>query len=105
MMSRQPFQQSLRPGKEPGGNGGGEPVRRPASGERASFSQAEECVPWSARDIRAQPVAHANLQDEAVHVACADQTQASFLDGHVRAFHAIGGVPPGMLRYDNLKLR
>ena len=63
----------------------------PASGDRASFSQAEECVPWSARDIRAQPVAHAILQDEAVHVAYADQTQASFLDGHVRAFHAIGG--------------
>ena len=39
----------------------------------------------------------------AVHVAYANQTQESFLDGHVRAFHALGGVPVGMIRYDNLK--
>ena len=39
----------------------------------------------------AQPVVHAILQDEAVHVAYDNQIQASFLDGHVRAFHAIGG--------------
>ena len=50
----------------------------------------------------AQPVVHAILQDEAVHVAYANQIQESFLDGHVRAFQAIGGVPTGMIRYDNL---
>jgi hypothetical protein len=43
----------------------------------------------------AQPVVHAILQDEAVHVAYDNQIQESFLDGHVRAFHAIGGCRPG----------
>jgi transposase len=40
---------------------------------------------------------------KAVHVAYANQAQESFLDGHVRAFTALGGVPTGMIRYDNLK--
>lgn len=40
---------------------------------------------------------------KAVHVAYANQAQESFLDGHVRAFEALGGVPIGMIRYDNLK--
>lgn len=40
---------------------------------------------------------------KAVHVAYANQTQESFLDGHVRAFEALGGVPTEMIRYDNLK--
>lgn len=40
---------------------------------------------------------------KAVHVAYANQSQESFLDGHVRAFEALGGVPTGMIRYDNLK--
>jgi transposase len=40
---------------------------------------------------------------KAVHVAYANQTQESFLDGHVQAFEALGGVPTGMIRYDNLK--
>jgi transposase len=40
---------------------------------------------------------------KAVHVAYANQSQESFLDGHVRAFAALGGVPTGMIRYDNLK--
>jgi len=40
---------------------------------------------------------------KAVHVAYANQAQESFLDGHVRAFQALGGVPVGMIRYDNLK--
>jgi transposase len=39
----------------------------------------------------------------AVHVAYANQAQESFLDGHVRAFAAFGGVPVKMIRYDNLK--
>ena len=37
------------------------------------------------------------------HFNYANQTQESFLDGHVRAFEAFGGVPTGMIRYDNLK--
>ena len=41
---------------------------------------------------------------KAVHVAYANQSQESFLDGHVRAFEAVGGVPVGMIRYDNLTL-
>ena len=40
---------------------------------------------------------------KAFHHAYANQTQESFLDGHVRAFEAFGGVPTGMVRYDNLK--
>ena len=39
---------------------------------------------------------------KAVHVAYANQAQESFLDGHVRAFAALGGVPTSMIRYDNL---
>ena len=38
----------------------------------------------------------------AVHYAYGNQAQESFLDGHVRAFNALGGVPTGMIRYDNL---
>ena len=37
---------------------------------------------------------------KAVHIAYANQAQESFLDGHVRAFAALGGVPTGMIRYD-----
>lgn len=40
---------------------------------------------------------------KAVHIAYANQAQESFLDGHVKAFAALGGVPLGMIRYDNLK--
>jgi transposase len=40
---------------------------------------------------------------KAVHIAYANQAQESFLDGHVRAFAVLGGVPVGMIRYDNLK--
>ena len=39
---------------------------------------------------------------KAVHIAYANQSQESFLDGHVRAFEALGGVPVAMVRYDNL---
>jgi len=39
---------------------------------------------------------------KAFHVAYANQAQESFLDGHVRAFEALGGVPTVMIRYDNL---
>jgi transposase len=40
---------------------------------------------------------------KAVHIAYANQAQESFLDGHVKAFEVLGGVPVGMIRYDNLK--
>lgn len=40
---------------------------------------------------------------KAVHIAYANQAQESFLDGHVAAFTVLGGVPTGMIRYDNLK--
>ncbi len=39
---------------------------------------------------------------KAVHIAYANQAQESFLDGHVQAFERLGGVPTGMIRYDNL---
>jgi transposase len=35
--------------------------------------------------------------------AYAHQAQEAFLDGHVRAFAHLGGVPAGRVRYDNLK--
>ena len=35
--------------------------------------------------------------------AYAHQAQEAFFDGHVRAFDYFGGVPTGMVRYDNLK--
>jgi transposase len=39
---------------------------------------------------------------KAVHVAYANQAQESFLDGHVRAFATLGGVPTGMIRTGRL---
>jgi hypothetical protein len=39
---------------------------------------------------------------KAVHIAYGNQAQESFLDGHVKAFAVLGGVPTGMIRYDNL---
>lgn len=43
-----------------------------------------------------------SFSGRAVHVAYANQAQESFLDGHVQAFERLGGVPAGMIRYDNL---
>jgi transposase len=37
------------------------------------------------------------------HLAFANQAQEAFLEGHVEAFEHFGGVPVGMIRYDNLK--
>jgi len=37
------------------------------------------------------------------HLAFANQAQEAFLEGHVEAFARFGGVPTGMIRYDNLK--
>jgi transposase len=36
-------------------------------------------------------------------LAFAHQAQEAFLEGHVRAFAHLGGVPAGRVRYDNLK--
>ncbi|KAB7740030.1 IS21 family transposase [Nostocoides sp. F2B08] len=47
-------------------------------------------------------VMRCSYSGKAVHFAYANQAQESFLDGHVRAFAALGGVP-GLIRYDNLK--
>ena len=38
----------------------------------------------------------------ACHRVYASQAQEAFLEGHVAAFEAIGGVPSGHIRYDNL---
>jgi transposase len=37
------------------------------------------------------------------HLAFSNQAQEAFLEGHVEAFEHFGGVPTGMIRYDNLK--
>lgn len=39
----------------------------------------------------------------AVHRVFASQSQEAFLEGHVHAFTALGGVPAVHIRYDNLK--
>jgi transposase len=39
----------------------------------------------------------------AVHIAYGNESQESFLDGHVKAFDVLGGVPAGTIRYDNLR--
>lgn len=40
---------------------------------------------------------------KAVHRAFATGSQESFMEGHRIAFEAVGGVPTGQVRYDNLK--
>ncbi|MGV1050524.1 MAG: IS21 family transposase, partial [Solirubrobacterales bacterium] len=40
---------------------------------------------------------------KAVHRAFATQSQEAFLEGHVAALEALGGVPAVHIRYDNLK--
>ncbi|WP_438874440.1 Mu transposase domain-containing protein, partial [Streptomyces griseoloalbus] len=40
---------------------------------------------------------------KAVHRVFASQAQESFLEGHVAAFNALGGIPSRHIRYDNLK--
>jgi transposase len=40
---------------------------------------------------------------KAVHRAFASQSQEAFLDGHVSAFEALGGIPVTHIKYDNLK--
>ena len=40
---------------------------------------------------------------KAVHVVFASQGQEAFMEGHVRAFETLGGIPYGQIRYDNLR--
>ncbi len=40
---------------------------------------------------------------KAVHRVFASQGQEAFIEGHIHAFAAIGGVPRGKIRYDNLR--
>jgi transposase len=44
-----------------------------------------------------------SFSGKAVHRAYASQSQEAFLEGHVAAFEALGGVPVLHVRYDNLK--
>jgi transposase len=39
---------------------------------------------------------------KAIHRVYPSQCQEAFLDGHVAAFTALGGIPVGRIRYDNL---
>lgn len=39
---------------------------------------------------------------KAIHRVYPSQCQEAFLDGHVAAFTALGGIPAGRIRYDNL---
>lgn len=38
----------------------------------------------------------------AVHRIYPTQAQEAFLEGHIAAFHTIGGIPTGQIKYDNL---
>jgi transposase len=44
-----------------------------------------------------------SFSGRAFHMAFANQSTESFLEGHVEAFAHLGGVPTGQIRYDNLK--
>lgn len=44
-----------------------------------------------------------SFSGRAYHRAFATQAQEAFLEGHVRAFEHLGGVPTRHIRYDNLK--
>lgn len=44
-----------------------------------------------------------SFSGKAVHRAFATQSQEAFLEGHVAAFDALGGMPVVHVRYDNLK--
>jgi hypothetical protein len=44
-----------------------------------------------------------SFSGKAVHRCYPSQGQEAFFEGHVAAFHTIGGVPCGQIRYDNLK--
>jgi hypothetical protein len=40
---------------------------------------------------------------KAIHRVYPTQAQEAFLEGHIAAFEAIGGIPSGHIKYDNLK--
>jgi transposase len=44
-----------------------------------------------------------SFSGKAVHRIFASGGQEAFFEGHVHAFHVLGGVPVGQIRYDNLK--
>lgn len=44
-----------------------------------------------------------SFSGKAIHRVFASQAQESFMEGHVAAFNALGGVPARHIRYDNLK--
>jgi transposase len=44
-----------------------------------------------------------SFSGRAAHRVSLSQGQEAFLEGHVYAFGRLGGVPAGMIRYDNLK--
>jgi len=44
-----------------------------------------------------------SFSGKAVHRCYPSQGQEAFFEGHVAAFEALGGVPCGQIRYDNLK--
>ena len=66
------------------------------------FGQFEACIAGVVMRVW-MFVLRLSHSGKSVHIAYANQAQESFLDGHVRAFEALGGVPVGMIRYDNLK--
>mgnify|MGYP003389885740 FL=1 len=73
----------------------------PAEEAEVDFGEVQACIGGQVLKLH-MFVLRLSYSGKAVHVAYANCAQESFLDGHVRAFAALCGVPTGMIRYDNL---
>jgi transposase len=76
-------------------------THRPAEEAEVDFGEFQAVIGGEATKLF-MFVLRLSHSGKAVHVAYGNQAQESFLDGHVKAFAALGGVPTGMIRYDNL---
>jgi transposase len=76
----------------------------PRPGEEAEVDFGEVTI-----NLRGEPVTcmlfalRLSFSGKAVHRIFASGGTEAFLEGHVHAFTALGGVPTGKIRYDNLR--
>lgn len=74
-----------------------------APGDEAEVDFGEFCAVIAGQMLKLWMfVMRMSHSGKAFHIVYGNQAQESFLDGHVRAFTAFGGVP-ARIRYDNLK--
>src|SRR5712692_783044 len=72
-------------------------------GEQAEVDFGEVTVCLAGEPARCYMFAfRLSCSGRACHRVYAGQAQEAFMEGHVAAFEAIGGVPSGHIRYDNL---